>query len=196
MDLTPTTELEAVNTLLRTIGEAPVNTLTGSVAVDASMARQLLRQKSRTLQTKGWAFNRDLNLPLAPTTDGIVPVPNNTLSIDAVDPNRRVVIRAGKLYDRANRTDTFTAPVLVNITYFIPFDELPEYARQYITVSAGRKFQDATLGDESLHRFTAQDEIAAWADFMEAEVEQGDYNILRDSPATIRTASRMRVPLR
>lgn len=196
MNLTPTTELEAVNTLLRTIGEAPVNTLTGSLPVDASMARQLLHQKSRSLQTKGWAFNQDLDLPLAPMTDGTVPVPGNTLSIDPVDRSKRLVIRAAKLYDRAARTNVFASPVRVNITYFLPFNELPEYARQYITISGGRQFQDGTLGDDSLHRFTAQDEMRAWSDFLEAEVVQGDYNILRDSPTLIRTAARQRVPLR
>lgn len=196
MNLTPTTELEAVNALLHTIGEAPVNTLTGSLPVDASMARRLLHRKSRTLQTKGWAFNQDLDLPLSPMTDGTIPVPNNALSIDPVYRDRRLTIRAGKLYDRTLRTDVFTSPVLVNITYFLPFEELPEYARQYITVSAGRQFQDGTLGDESLHRYTAQDEMAAWADFLNVEVEQGDYNVLRDSASVIRTASRLRVPLR
>lgn len=182
MNLTPTTEIEAVNALLRTIGEAPISTLAGALPVDASMARQLLHATSRTLQTKGWAFNVDLDFPLPALTDGTVPVPSNTLSIDAVDKTKRLVIRAGKLYDRANRTAVFGSTVTVNITLFHAFSDLPEYARQFVYISAGRQFQDSTLGDDSLHRFTVQDEIDAWAAFLDAEVEQGDYNVLRDSP--------------
>jgi hypothetical protein len=195
VNLTPTTELEAVNALLRTISEAPVNTLQGALPVDASKAVQLLHSKSREIQTESWAFNTDIDLPLAVTTTGTIPVPNNTLSVDAVDPSLRLVIRAGKLYDRAKRTSTFTAPVRVNITYFLPFDELPEYVRQYITVSAGRQFQDGTLADDAIHRFTAQDEMTARARFMAAEVEQGDYNVLRDSYSSNRVVRRQRVPL-
>ena len=39
---TRTTELEAVNTILSTIGEAPLNSLTGSLPVDGTMAQNII----------------------------------------------------------------------------------------------------------------------------------------------------------
>ena len=44
---TRTTELEAVNTILSTIGEAPLNTLTGSLPVDGTMAQNILDEINR-----------------------------------------------------------------------------------------------------------------------------------------------------
>ena len=37
--VTRTTELEAVNTILSTIGESPINSLTGTLPVDANIAK-------------------------------------------------------------------------------------------------------------------------------------------------------------
>ena len=44
MALSGTTELEAVNTLLHTIGEAPVNSLTGTLPIDATLANNTLSE--------------------------------------------------------------------------------------------------------------------------------------------------------
>ena len=41
------TVLEAVNVLLTTIGEAPVNTLTGNQVTDVTIANQVLTEVSR-----------------------------------------------------------------------------------------------------------------------------------------------------
>ena len=43
--ITPTTELQAVNTLLSIIGEAPVSSITGNTGVDVSIALQILDEK-------------------------------------------------------------------------------------------------------------------------------------------------------
>ena len=52
-----TSELEAVNTILSAIGEAPVNSLTGSLPIDATQAQNLLKEISREIQAAGWHFN-------------------------------------------------------------------------------------------------------------------------------------------
>ena len=46
---TPTTKLEAVNTMLSTIGEAPVNNLSSGL-VDAETAETILNNVSRSVQ--------------------------------------------------------------------------------------------------------------------------------------------------
>ena len=40
--ITPTSELQAVNIMLSTIGEAPVNSITGTTTVDVSTAKNIL----------------------------------------------------------------------------------------------------------------------------------------------------------
>ena len=44
---TKTTELEAVNTILSTIGEAPLSSLTGSLPVDGTTAKNILSEINR-----------------------------------------------------------------------------------------------------------------------------------------------------
>ena len=52
MQQTATTELEAINTMLSVIGESPVNTVDGSGVVDAVLARQILHEVSRHVQSR------------------------------------------------------------------------------------------------------------------------------------------------
>lgn len=54
---TPTTELEAVNTMLSGIGEAPVNSLS-EVTADVSLARHILNEVSREVQLEGFQLMR------------------------------------------------------------------------------------------------------------------------------------------
>lgn len=48
--ISPTTELEAINTMLSTIGEAPISTVEDSGVIDAVMARQILRTVDREVR--------------------------------------------------------------------------------------------------------------------------------------------------
>ena len=59
--ITPTTELEAVNIMLSVIGEAPVNTITGTNSVDVSVAKNVLDETSMSVQGMGWNFNTHKN---------------------------------------------------------------------------------------------------------------------------------------
>ena len=55
--ITPATELQAVNQMLSVIGEAPVNTITGTTTTDVSVAKNILDETSMTVQSMGWNFN-------------------------------------------------------------------------------------------------------------------------------------------
>lgn len=179
--LAPTTELEAVNAMLRSIGEAPIASLVEIDVPDAEIALTTLRSVSREVQVKGWDFNTEEAYSLEVNEDGNVPVPTNTLSVDPTDQTKRYVQRGGRLYDRVNHTYTFTEAVEVDLILMLPFDELPEAARQYIYVRAARQFQDCTVGDSSLHRYQEADEMRALLTFMQVAGETEDLNFLSDS---------------
>ena len=55
--ITPTTELQTVNQMLSVIGEAPVNSITGTVTTDVSVAKNILDETSMSIQSMGWNFN-------------------------------------------------------------------------------------------------------------------------------------------
>ena len=55
---TPTTLTQSVNIILANIGEAPVNSVAGSVPQQVSLALNTLTEVSRDVQSKGWWFNQ------------------------------------------------------------------------------------------------------------------------------------------
>ena len=178
--LSPTTELEAINTMLSTIGESPVNTVEDTGNVDVVIARQILQSVSREVQARGWHFNTEINYTITPDSDGYLVLPKTVLKVDTVypDSSKDVVVRGSKLYDRENHTYVFTGAVKVDMTILLTFDELPEVARNYVTIRASRIFQERVVGSDTLHAFNSQDEARAMVSLMEYEADTADLNIL------------------
>jgi hypothetical protein len=79
--ISATTELEAVNEMLMSIGQAPVNTLAVSGIKDVNIARARLQSQTRRVLSRGFNFNTDDNYTLTPDSDGIILIPNGTLKM-------------------------------------------------------------------------------------------------------------------
>lgn len=158
-----TTELEAVNTILRASGDSPTNTLAGPHRPQVSAAYAALIEASRDVQTVGWNFNTDNEYTLIRNDVGEIAVPADCLSIDVSpsDASIDIVQRANKLYDRTNKTFTLDRDLRCDITWFQPFEELPQAARTYILRKAGRRYQAGSVGSELLYKFTQVDEDEA-----------------------------------
>lgn len=178
--LSPTTELEAINTMLSTIGESPVNMVEDTGNVDVVIARQILQTVSREVQARGWHFNTEINYTITPDSEGYLVLPNTVLKVDTVypDSSKDVVVRGSRLYDREKHTYVFTDAVKVDMTILLTFDELPEVARNYATIRASRIFQERVVGSDTLHAFNSQDEARAMVSLMEYEADTADLNIL------------------
>lgn len=181
---TPTTVLEAVNQIIATIGEPPVNSVEDNGVIDAVMALQALSAVNRAVQLKGWHWNTEENYPIAATyPEGELRLPKNTLKVDTsgADGDLDLVHRGQRLYDRKNHTFQIGRSVKVDIVFLLPFEELPEAARTYITVKAARRFNEGQIGSELLSNFTLRDEQMALFALEEAEGETADYNILNNA---------------
>jgi hypothetical protein len=176
---TMTTETEAVNSMLAAVGEAPINTLLGDLPAAIQIAVDLLRDTSRQVQLKGWNFNTEEEYELARNGDDEVELPGNTLKVDLTQASGDIdlVQRGLFLYDRKNHTYELDENPECTITFFLSWDELPEAARNYIKIKAARIHQDNTVGSESHHRYTQQNEVEAYATMMEADAEAEDATI-------------------
>ena len=184
MALSPTTELEAVNTMLTSIGEQPIQNLDDLAGLtDASIARQILSNVSRAVQSRGWVFNTDLDKEMVPNLEGEIVLNDTILRIDTTtrlrDPDNDIVERGRKLYDRQTNSPKFdaNAKVKVNLIIYLNFIDLPEPARRYISIRSARIFHDRVVGSGELHRFYQEDELQAWATLIEYEGDTADYNI-------------------
>ena len=180
MDVSKTTKLDAINSMLIGIGEAPVNTLNSGLQ-EAEVAAILLDNVSREVQSACWSFNTDLRYTLTPNTAKEIVLPSNTLVVDTTklkrDYNTDIIERKSILYDRTKNSYEFDGDVEVDITYLFDFEELPEVARRYITLRAGRKFQENILGSSEMTQLQFKDEQAALINLRDFESQSADYNI-------------------
>ena len=182
MSLSPTTKLEAVNTMLTSIGEQPIQNMNDLAGLsDASIAEQILDNVSRAIQSRGWIFNTDLDVQMPVDQYGEIKLSPDILRVDTTsrvrDGDTDIVERGRKLYDRQKQTFIFTTKVTVNQIKLLIFEDLPEPARRYISIRSARIFHDRVVGSGELHRFYQEDEMNAWQALLEYEGDVADYNI-------------------
>lgn len=184
--LSPVTELDAVNAMLLSIGQSPVNTLEVNPIKDVAFARLQLHNTSREVQTRGWWFNRERGVPLYPDADtGYIMVDQSILDIDCEDQNIELVQRGEKLYDMANHTFTVARTDLkFGIITFLPWTDLPQVARNYIATRAARIFQSQQVGSDILYRYDSQLESEMHAPLQAAQLRNKDTNILASGART------------
>ena len=185
MALARTTYLEAVNRILQMMGEAPVNSLAGQYGL-AQQAEEMLKDVSRKVQSDGWSFNTDYERDMTPdaiTKEVAVGVNVSRVVVDPYNyPSLDVVQRGGKLYDRRANSYQFDQAFKADVTYMLEWEELPEHARQYIAVKAGRHLQESILGSSDLTRINLTVEAEARALFLEEETYVSQNNMLRGNP--------------
>lgn len=182
--LTPTTELDAVNSMLATIGERPVNSLDGVNRVDVIMAQQHIKRTSRTVQTRGWWFNLEAEVLITPSVPaGQYLLPGALLKVvvsekSRTSDTRHLVYRAGKLFHRRTRQDSgFTDDLYLDMTVFLDYEELPESARAYIYRRATIDFQASSMASVVLHQMTEQMALDSWVELLREELEFEQYNL-------------------
>lgn len=187
----PLSELEAVNLSLTTIGESPASSLVTTGDLNISLALQYLYNTSREVQTVGWHFNYEEEYPLPLNIDSEINIPSNMLKLDISNVDALIdgVPRGNRMYDRKNHTYKFIKPLRVDITFFLPWESLPQPARQYIAIMSARRFQRRVQGDDAIERVTAVEEGMAKAELEDYEAIARKYN-LGDNYDTFRIISR------
>lgn len=186
MTVAATTELESVNIMLAAIGESPINSLTGTLPVDARLAQSTLTEVNKDVQNEGWSFNTEIDVTFTRDADDKIALPTDILRVDPnihQHPSVDAIQRGLKLYDRLNNKYEFDEDLICTAVYLRTFDEIPEPARRYITIKAARVFVDRLVSDDGLRTYTQQDETRARAILMETDLSNADHNVLRGDPS-------------
>jgi hypothetical protein len=176
------TELEAVNLMLGSIGESAVASLGDPLNSDALTAISCLSTSNRTIQSIGWFFNERFET-WPRTVDGEIIVPLNALSVatTGVSKGIRAVRSNDKLYDVDNNTFVWTQAPDVQVIYIIPFEDLPQAARDYIVEDAGIRFQANSVGSEALYKFERDRMYQLRSLLMREQRRTSQPNMLTDS---------------
>ena len=174
------TELDAVNQILSSVGQAPVTTL-NLENPEVAIALNTLRECSRMVQTEGWTFNYEEGVEVTPdSVSKEITFNVNWLTVDPVNNaaqyNLNVVKRNGKLYDKASHKYTFDDPLEVNILWHFDFPDVPPAIQQYITARAARMCATKMIGDKEVQALLQEQEAMTRANCLEYECTQGDYS--------------------
>lgn len=189
----PTSELEAVNTMITSIGLSPISSLDTTGHGHVVVAKDVFHKTNRAVQAEGWHFNSESKYPLTPDGNDKVAIPGSALRIDGTrgyNPNSVIAARGDYLYDKYNHQWTFSGTVYVDIVWFLEFTDLPEAARYYITMVASRKYQTQILGSAEMHGFTEQDEMKARILMEQEEANTADHNIFTGSLSMLSMTTR------
>ena len=176
-----TTKLQAVNQILSNIGQAPATSL-DTTNPQVSLASDLLDQVSIDVQSEGWVFNTEKDYPFHPdnTTQEII-IPENVLQADHPwGSGYSTVIRGGKLYDKQAHSFKWPQTQYLCVTWLFDFLDLPEAAKQYITIRAANLFAMRMTGSTEVAKYSEREEMNARAAMLEYECNQGDYNVFSE----------------
>lgn len=185
MTNTPTTidtetNLSAVNSILGSIGQAPINTL-DFTNPEISFIFNLLKESNVDIQNEGWVFNREKHVEFNPDSSGHINIPNNILRIDITngyqDRHFDLVKRNGKLYDKIGHTNVFTSSIYCDVVYLFAFEDLPSVFQRYITYKAAGRAATQLVANADLVKLLANQEESARASCMEYECNQGQHTI-------------------
>ena len=194
------TELDAINSILMSVGESPVNSTTVQ-SPEVVIAQKTLQQVCREVQTEGWKFNTEQQYPITLDTNNHCIIPNNVLQIDAnhfkhlndFDVVRKKDSGIWKLYDqvkhRFNFENTSEGKLYVDVIWMVEFEEMPQVFRDYVTVRASRIASNRMVNNPQAAEMFGVDESVARALAIEYDANQGDYNIFNDAQNITNPAS-------
>jgi hypothetical protein len=142
-----------------------------------------LDEVCREVLTYGWQFNTEDNVTLSPdSSTGFIYISDSVVRVDMdtkYDDTYDIVVRGNRIYNRKTNSFVFTEELIAQRVILMDFEDLPEVAKRYITIRAARIFQDRVVGAQTLHAFTATDELVALTKMQEYENEVGDYSIFQ-----------------
>ena len=187
------TELSAVNSILGAIGQAPITTLktsTGNNSLSSQISENpeiafiynLLRDANVDTQSEGWHFNTEKHVKFKPDGNGNILIGNDILSMDLHDNQAKrtynLVRRNGKLYDKQDHTDVFTADIDLDVVRLYEFEDLPVVFRRYIVYRASRIAATQLVANAGLVRLLGVQEQQARAALQEYECNQADHSMM------------------
>lgn len=185
------TTLDAVNKMLRYIGELPVPT---SVVIEdlpdgheAKEALQILGEVSLEEQQLGWWFNTEEWIFLE--VDGYITIPDNVISVKSTNKNDKYLVKDGQLYDVKRQSKLFTNDVTLKAVFEIDFDECPESFTSYVVYVASQQLHIYYNGDSLVQNDLANKISRQLVKLEREHMASKDYNLVKGTRLVDRGAN-------
>lgn len=167
-------ELDAVNVILASVGDSPVNSLESNLSVDVHNAKRMLENMSRMVQSREWEFNTGIDTEVLPDASSKRIKYNPTwIAIKNKKDNKVYVKRGEYLYNLTDSTYIFEAPITLTIIEAVDFEDLPQCFKEYITAKTAIKFQSRYLGDDSVSQMLVAESNEAYSDIVQYCIDTG-----------------------
>lgn len=191
------TELQAINQILASVGQAPVTAIDTETITDQdgnpivvvtnpdiALASDTLREVSREVQAEGWTFNIENDYPLIPDVNKKILFPANALQVDlSSNPMYAskyaymdLVKRGNYLYERIGHTYDWEETIYCDIIWNRDWVELPPIIQDYTIAKTASIFSSRVVGDPNQYQILQQREAYTRAMALEYECNQGDYS--------------------
>ena len=172
------TEIDAINRMLRYIGELPIPS---NVTIDslpegheAVQARTILAETLREEQENKFWFNT-FTISFVPDLDGRITLPNNVVAFENIEYFKE----GGDLYTKETMSSVFTEAVELVTRLEITFDNIPDIFRTYVVLVASKHLHVYLNGDETTQR-ELENKINLQRVKLEREhLKQSKFNLVR-----------------
>ena len=173
-------QLDVINEMLATMGEAPLNQMDEDHPYVAA-GRRYLANTNQRVQATGWWFNTEY-LQLTPDPEShFVYVPTDVISAEGTRGlcRYRYTQRGRRLYDVTNGTFEITEDV-VNTTIIreVPFEDLPANAQDLVSAMAVLRFQKNYDADQQKTAQLTQDAADAMINLKSEHTRQMKANLM------------------
>ena len=180
------TDLSAVNSILGSIGQAPITTLTHNppdpdplLNPEIGFIVSLLKEVNKDVQSTGWHFNTQYNVKRDPDSSKHFVIPTNAIAYDLHDNSfgdrtKDITRRDGKLFDLVANTDEFEGTHYFDIITLYNFEDVPPVIQRYIIARASVRAAVQLVSNSDLVKLLKMEEEQAKANALNYETEQGD----------------------
>ena len=156
MTIAATTQLEAINIMLSTIGEASTTILTGTLPFEVSAADLTLDEVIKSVQQESFTYNTNHSELVAASSS----LDTDILNIYGAADGKVYTIQGTTLWSMDTNAAA-TGSIIASVVRALDFTLMPEVARHYIIVRAARLYADRLVGSKVIKEFTERDELEA-----------------------------------
>lgn len=183
---------DAINLCLRYIGEAPLPIGVTIESLDpqheAVIISKILDETSAKIQLQGWWFNTETWEFQPDSTTNKIQIASNVLFFQPTD-GGDYVLRGQFLYNRADKSYSFTAPVEASILWDLKFDELPTSFSFYVAYVAAKETQMLFSSDSTIDRDLVGRISEAYVRLQREHLRYKGHNLISGSSIVSRTTN-------
>ncbi len=168
------TLLEAINLVLPKLGEHPVTRVDvkhPTVAIILPELENTLKQ----LLLKGWWFN-EFRYTATPDNAGEIAMGVDALTFTPGKTEPYAVLRAGRLYNPETLSYVWENPVKGTVRQYVPFEECPETAQQFIWYTTMVNVFATDIGMAQELQLWIGQATAAYGDLLAEHIRQRKYS--------------------